>query len=204
MAAIDVTDVIERLEQAPVALQTAMLAPPDGVPNAGGFYAWWAKQGVLDALPERPHPLDRSLSLLYVGISPARASSGQKLRGRLLGNHINGNTGSSTFRFVLASLLMSSLDLHPYRTTTKVSLDEGDNSRLREWQFANLRLSWCERERPWEIEEAVIQAMQPPLNTAGNSSHPFFATVKANRAAFRAAALPRGKPGLRATPTEPN
>jgi hypothetical protein len=59
---------------------------------------------------------------------------------------------------------------------------------LREWQFTNLRLTWCERERPWEIEEAVIQAMQPSLNAAGNSSHPFFATVKASRAAFRAAA----------------
>src|SRR5438270_11576487 len=111
MAALDVSGVIERLEREPVGVQIALLPPPIGIPNAGGFYAWWAKQGVIENMPERPHPNDQSLSLLYVGISPARASSGQALRGRLLGNHINGNTGSSTFRFVLASLLMSSLDL---------------------------------------------------------------------------------------------
>jgi hypothetical protein len=188
MATEDIAGVIARLEQTPVPLQTAMLAPPEGVPSVGGFYAWWAKQGVIGNMTERPHPREPSLRLLYVGISPARASSSQALRGRLLSNHINGNTGSSTFRFVLASLLMSSLDLHPRRTTTKITLDEHDNARLREWQFTNLRLTWCERERPWEIEDAVIHSMLPPLNSAGNSAHPFFATVKASRAAFRAAA----------------
>jgi len=172
----------------PVTLQTSLLAPPKGAPGAGGFYAWWVTRGALYGVPECLHPRDSNLSLLYVGISPARLSSTQTIRRRLLGNHINGNTSSSTFRFVLASLLLNSLDLHPFRTATKVNLNAADNQRLRNWQMDNLRLTWCERERPWEIEEQVIAAMQPPLNSAGNHAHPFFATVKASRAAFRAAA----------------
>jgi hypothetical protein len=184
-----VKTVIERLQQAPVTLQTALLLPPDGVPNAGGFYAWWTKLGALDQVPDHPHPTDETLTLLYVGISPANASSRQTLRGRLLGNHINGNTGSSTFRFVLASLLLSHLDLHPLRTGSKITLSKAENVLLRDWQFDNLRLTWCEREQPWTIEHDVIQSMEPPLNSAGNSAHPFYTTVKASRAAFRAAAL---------------
>jgi hypothetical protein len=186
----DAAAVVKLLEQAPLALATAMLTPPQGVPNRGGFYAWWARRGALPDVPERSHKSDPAWLLLYVGISPASASSRQALRGRLLGNHINGNTGSSTFRFVLASLLMDELDLHPRQRSKKVILDASENTRLRDWQFAHLALTWCERERPWEIEHSVIKSMQPPLNSAGNRSHPFYETVRASRSAFRTAASP--------------
>lgn len=159
-----------------------------GAPAAEGFYAWWVKRGALPDVPEKPHRADPELQLLYVGISPVSASSAQNLRARVLDNHIGGNTGSSTFRFVLASLLLSKLKLRPRKTATKVVLDKKDNARLREWQAENLRLTWCERPAPWEIEGSVIGEMKPPLNAAGNSAHPFYATVKASRAAFRAAA----------------
>jgi hypothetical protein len=111
------------------------------------------------------------------------------IQSRVRDNHINGNTGSSTFRFVLASLLVSSLDLHPYPCGKDFVLSSSDNARLRHWRFKQLRLTWCERAQPCEIEQAVIQAMQPPLNTAGNAGHSLYATVRASRAAFRAAAL---------------
>lgn len=156
---------------------------------ADGFYAWWVKQGALTGVPGRPHPTEPELHLLYVGISPRDAASQQNLRARLLDNHIGGNTGSSTFRFVLASLLLSELDLHPRKKAKKVVLDREDNVRLREWQTENLRLTWCERHAPWEIEGQVIAEMKPPLNAAGNNAHPFYATVKGSRAAFRAAAI---------------
>jgi hypothetical protein len=188
MSKIDAAAVIKSLERMPVSVETAMLPPPQGVPNTGGFYAWWVRRGSLPTEPERPHPTDPSSLLLYVGISPARASSSQTIRGRVIGNHINGNTGSSTFRFVLASFLIHDLDLHPTRSGTKVVLSASENERLRAWQHEHLRLTWCGRERPWEIEQRVIEAMKPPLNAAGNSSHPFYSTVKTNRAAFRAAA----------------
>ena len=186
MEAKDIGAVIKRLKESPVSVEAAVLPPPQGLPSAGGFYAWWVKRGALADVPQNPHPADPSSLLLYVGISPARESSSQTVRGRVIGNHINGNTGSSTFQFVLASFLMSSLELHPRTKGTKIGLDDGDNQRLRDWQYDNLRLTWCERDQPWEVEHSVIEAMKPPLNSAGNSSHPFYATVKAKRAAFRA------------------
>lgn len=181
----------ERLEASTVALDAATRSKTaGGVPAVGGFYAWWVTGGALPGVPSTPHPSETGVDLLYVGISPASASSSQTIRGRLLGNHIGGNTSASTFRFVLAVLLMSKLNLQPRRTATKVVLDQDDNTRLREWQEANLRLTWCERSAPWEIEAEVIAAMKPPLNAAGNSAHPFYPTLKASRAAFRAAATP--------------
>jgi hypothetical protein len=80
--------------------------------------------------------------------------------------------------------LRQELTLTPRRSASKVVLDHDDNARLREWQLQNLRLTWCVRERPWEVEPGVIALMQPPLNSSGNRGHPFYA-----RAAFRAAAL---------------
>lgn len=84
---------------------------------------------------------------------------------------------------------MSELDLRPRKKTEKVVLNREDDARLREWQTENLRLTWCERPASWEIEGEVIGEMKPPLNAAGNSAHPFYATVKASRAAFRGAAV---------------
>ncbi len=37
-------------------------------------------------------------------------------------------------------------------------------------------------------EELVIEELGPPLNLAGNASHPFHAEMSARRRAFRAAA----------------
>jgi hypothetical protein len=108
------------------ALQTRALAIPKVLqsprllPAAPGFYGWWSRRGALEAIPHTPHPLDPDVSLLYVGISPARETSSQTIRSRVVGNHLTGNVGSSTFRFVLAALLLDTLDLHPYLRGKKV------------------------------------------------------------------------------------
>jgi len=183
--------VVASLEGSPATLDAAARSPDSaGVPAVGGFYAWWVVRGALAGVPGRPHPSEAGLDLLYVGISPGSASSSQSLRSRLLGNHIGGNTGSSTFRVTLASLLMAKLRLEPHKRQRKVVLGREDNTRLREWQEANLKLTWCERPNPWSIEGEVIAAMKPPLNAAGNSAHPFYTTLKESRADFRAAAVP--------------
>jgi hypothetical protein len=156
-------------------------------PDASGFYAWWA-DAVIPGVPLEPHPEDPSVGLLYVGIAPRDASSSQTVRGRVIGNHLQGNTGSSTFRFTLAALLLEELDLHPEKRKTKFVLTRHDNRRLSDWQRAHLRLTWCESDEPWLLENHVILAMRPSLNLAGNSGHPFYTTLKTARAAFRSAA----------------
>ena len=183
--------VARELAHDPVAVAAA-LGPEGagGVAGAPGFYAWWAAEGTIPGLPHHPHPERPELGLLYVGISPARPSSRGTIRSRIVGQHVGGNTSSSTFRFVLAALLFEELGLTPRRTRSKVVLDSEDNARLREWQLDHLGLSWCVRERPWEVEGEVIVLMQPPLNSAGNRAHAFYPRVSSARSAFRAAALP--------------
>lgn len=74
----------------------------------------------------------------YVGISPARETSRQTVRSRVIGNHLNGNVGSSTFRFVLASLLLNPLRLNPYLRGAKAVLSSDENRRLSAWQREHL------------------------------------------------------------------
>lgn len=148
------------------------------VPAAPGFYCWWSHRGAIAGLPHVPHPLDRRLSLLYVGISPARETSRQTVRSRVIGNHLNGNVGSSTFRFV-AALLIDALELDPYLRGTKVALSADDNARLSAWQREHLLLTSCARERPWAIEGEVIAQLEPPLDSAANARHAFYPVVRA-------------------------
>jgi hypothetical protein len=182
-------EVARALAANPVSVTAARAQPlAGGAPASPGFYAWWAAEGAIAGAPHHPHPARAELGLLYVGISPARDSSAGTIRSRVVGQHVGGNTSSSTFRFVLAALLLEELALTPRGTGSKVVLDYDDNARLRDWQLEQLSLTWCERERPWEVESEVIARMQPPLNSAGNRDHPFHARVASARAAFRAAA----------------
>jgi hypothetical protein len=185
----DVSTVVEALQR-PAAAVPEVLQSPELLPAAPGFYSWWSRRGALAAAPHIPHPLDDEVCLLYVGISPARDTSRQTVRARVIGNHLNGNVGSSTFRFVLAALLIDALELQPYLRGPKVALSAHDNARLSAWQREHLLLTSCARERPWEIEGEVIAQLGPPLNSAANAVHAFYPTVRAARAEFRRRARP--------------
>jgi hypothetical protein len=182
--AINAALVVETLLSAPIAV-AAVLEHRELVPRESGFYAWWSRRGAIDAVPHEPHPLHAALDLFYVGISPSRPTSKQNISKRVFGQHLGGNTGSSTFRFVLASLLQDELHLTPSTRGDMTVLGRDDNERLSDWQRHNLSLTCCVRLRPWEIEGEVIALMQPPLNCAENASHPFHPRVRDARAQFR-------------------
>jgi GIY-YIG catalytic domain len=179
-----VSTVVQELQRAPAAVPD-VLQSPRLLPAAPGFYSWWSRRGALAVVPHVPHPLHDDICLLYVGISPARETSRQTIRSRVIGNHLNGNVGSSTFRFVLAALLIDALELQPYLRGTKVALSAHDNARLSAWQREHLLLTSFAQEQPWEIESEVIAQFGPPLNSAANSAHAFHRTVRAARAQFR-------------------
>ena len=185
---LDAPAVANTLTTDPVALDAAM-APEEvgGLPAKPGFYAWWVENGTMSGVPHYPHPAQPTLGLLYVGISPTRESSGGRIRSRVINQHIRGNTSSSTFRFVLASLLIQELALKPRATAKKIVLDVNDNQRLRDWQLDHLRITWCIRDRPREVEDQVIALLEPPLNSSANRAHPFHERVATARTAFRAA-----------------
>lgn len=188
--------VVQRLYRVPVRPEDAKRSPlAGGLPEAAGFYAWWLVPGALPGVPSQVHPGDDThLDVLYVGIAPGYATSQQTMRSRVLNNHLGGNTGSSTFRFSLAALLLEAEGFQPTmkksKKTTKYVLSREDNRRLSNWQQVNLSLTWCEQPEPWkgELEKRVIAAMQPPMNLAENSSHPFHRTMSAARSRFREAA----------------
>jgi hypothetical protein len=185
---IDAHRVAERLGSQPLTLRDAVAADTaGGLPAKPGFYGWWIERDTIATVPHHPHPTQPELGLLYVGISPKRPGSSGLIRSRVIDQHVHGNVSSSTFRFVLASMLLDHLRLQPRAALKKIVLDRADNERLRQWQFDHLWVTWCERERPWEVEDAVIALMQPPLNSVANRAHPFHATLGSARAHFRAA-----------------
>ena len=177
-------DLINELVRRPVSVDKAMSTLSD----TAGIYAWWADRHSIPGVPPCPHPDDDSLHLFYVGIAPARPTSSATLRSRIVGNHLSGNTGASTFRFTLAALLMEDLRFTPQQTKTKVVLPREQNRRLSNWQKDHLHLTWAEVDQPWLVESEVIERLKPPLNLASNSAHPFHARVTSARARFRAAA----------------
>jgi hypothetical protein len=156
-----------------------------GLPPEPGFYGWWAARGHIPAIPCVPHPEGDRICLLYVGIAPRDANSEGRLRSRVLNQHIRGNTGSSTLRYALASLLLEGLALKPYKKGKKCLLPPDDNERLSAWMNGSLSLTWCARAEPWIYEAGVIEAMEPPLNLAENVGHPLYSLMKAARAGFR-------------------
>ncbi len=180
-----VAGIVKELQAPPVPVEEAKAE----LPHAEGFYAWWIREASMPSVPRAPHP-DEPWDLLYVGISPASATSSQTIRSRVRNNHIGGNTGSSTFRFSLASLLFEDKDWKPSRRKKKVVLEREDNTALSAWQAECMGLTWAEFERPWRdsVEEAVIAAMGPPMNLDGNYGHPFYTEMKDARDRFRAAA----------------
>ena len=161
---------------------------PGAIPRKPGFYAWWCTP---DALPSVPATADlrEALGLLYIGIAPRDASSSAELSSRLLGQHIGGNIGSSTFRLGLAALLWESQGWTPRISASgKPRLDRTDNLSLSRWQAGHLRLSYAVVTKPWRFESAVIQAMEPPMNRGHNADHTFYADMGAARALLRATA----------------
>ena len=131
-----VKEVVRALRRRAVAVPQVVQAP-EILPAGQGFYGWWSRRGALSGVPHVPHRLEEQVSLLYVGIGPARETSRRTIRDRVNGNHLNGNVGSTTLRFVLAALLLDALDLCPYMRGRKGALSATDNADSRPGSSSN-------------------------------------------------------------------
>ena len=189
MSASSIDEVITKLTSIPKPLDKA--TGSSGLPREPGVYAWWTVPGSIPDVPPCPHPTVPDLDLFYVGISPSSARSSQNLRKRVAGNHIKGNTGGSTFRLTLASLLFDTKGWQPVMTDRPL-LTPDDNLALTQWQYDHLRLTWAVQPEPWTIEREVIERLSPPLNLAG-SRHEFGTRVSASRRRFKEEAV-RARP----------
>jgi hypothetical protein len=155
---------------------------PCPVPEEHGIYGWHFRVPPADGLDAN--------RLLYVGIAPSRANSGQTLRSRLVRSHIKGNASGSTLRLTLGCLL--GLDLRRTGASGRATFGIEGEKRLSEWMADNARLCWVACPQPWVVETRAIAALDLPLNLSQNSEHPFHARLTALRAdaKARARALP--------------
>lgn len=157
-------------------------ARPCPVPTEHGIYGWHFRVPVAEGLDAG--------RLLYVGIAPSSADSGQTLRSRLVRSHIKGNASGSTLRLTLGCLL--GLDLRRTGATGRATFGTEGEKRLSEWMADNARLCWVACPEPWIVETQAIGSLDLPLNLSQNSGHPFHARLTALRAEAkaRARALP--------------
>jgi hypothetical protein len=128
-----------------------------------GLYSWWVDEpGAADLSLGLGLPIPAGL--IYAGQAGAtRRPSGRRstntLWGRISGMHLGGSAEFSTFRRSLAAILRGVL-----------GLDTEDDPRLSDWINAHLRVVTLEvpdADRLGEIESAVLDILDPPLNLRG-------------------------------------
>lgn len=165
--------------------------PADGFPrdraaaDHAGLYAWYASPAALDLLSA---PFDLQLpELIYAGQAGATSSKAgversATLHSRIGRNHLGGNLKSSTFRRTLGALLREPLGLTLDRPRV---LAPASNRVLTDWMRDNLELVIAphdDRSSLAEVEHAVLQALDPPLNLMGMARTPVRQTLKSLRA----------------------
>ena len=137
-----------------------------------GLYSWWADAEAQEMfLRVGRVPVEY---LIYVGQAGAtRWPSGKKstatLKSRIRSNHIRGNRSSSTFRWTITAILREPLDL---RLAEPGKLIPEDNRRVSGWIEKHLRVAivpWEDRDSLERVEQAVLDAIDPPLNLDGRS-----------------------------------
>jgi len=135
-----------------------------------GLYSWWADDGALDIL-STPFGV-RLPPLIYAGQAGATSTRSRRvalatLGSRICTNHLNGNVASSTFRKTLTAILFEPLGL---KLSGAQHLDKASNAAVSVWMRAHLRLVIAphpDRELLGEVEHAVLQRIDPPLNLMG-------------------------------------
>jgi hypothetical protein len=158
--------------------RSEILARPCPVPPKPGVYAWFFKE-----IPS-PVPVDgcvtwQGLTMLYVGISPSRlaistgSTAKQNLRTRIR-HHFRGNAYGSTLRLSLGCMLSESLGIRLQQVGKKRKHFADGERVLSQWMEKNAFVAWVVQEKPWELEEHLIDQLNLPLNLRGNENHHFY------------------------------
>jgi hypothetical protein len=164
-----------------------VLSRPSPVPSREGVYGWWFRR-LPPLLIARGCCRHQDLTLLYAGISPAspprngRPASRQTLLERIR-YHYSGNAEGSTLRKTLGCLLAGELGIELRRVGSgkRMTFVEGEH-RLSAWMAENAYVSWIACERPWELEDTLIAALDLPLNLMGNKHNQFHSVLTELRA----------------------
>ena len=145
---------------------------PCPVSAKAGVYAVYLKE-IPEKIPVKDCIKFGHLTLLYLGVSPARENSKQNLRTRIR-SHYSGNASGSTLRLTLGCLLSHDLGIELRRAGKSGRLNFVDGEKkLSEWISKNAFVAWHIIGRPWEYEEDLINKISVPLNLDHNKKHKF-------------------------------
>ena len=139
--------------------------------DSPGLYSWWADSTAIELFEQvvgRVH----ADSCIYVGQAgatkqPSGKTSRATLKSRILGNHIRGNVGSSTFRRTISSILFEPLNL---RLEKRNRLARDSNNRVSAWIKDHLRVAmvpYPDRDSLLNVEKDVMAKLDPPFNLDG-------------------------------------
>ena len=165
--------------------RSEVLSRPSPAPAEPGIYAWYFKN-----LPPTVTASDcvrfRGLTLLYVGISPARATtkgipSRRNIRNRLR-EHLRRNASSSTLRLSLGCLLSEKLGIELRRVggSKRLTFSTGE-ATLNGWLDDNAFVTWAVVTEPWKYEADIVSRVSLPLNLDHNDGHRFREKLSAVR-----------------------
>ena len=176
----------ELLQPAKVWSRAEVLGSNRPVPKAPGIYAWYF-QSIPPEVPTDGCVRYGPLILLYVAISPkaparnGRPPSKHTLADRIT-NHYRGNAKGSTLRLTLGCLLSDTLGIQLSRVGrgNRMTFAEGEHT-LSAWMGENAFVVWMTHDRPWDVEELLIQQLSLPLNLDQNKHHAFHQVLSAKR-----------------------
>ncbi len=133
-----------------------------------GLYAWWVDDaGAAD--------LSRGLGLtidagrIYAGLAgatwwPSGKTTDHTLGRRIGQMHLDGKVRMSTFRWTLAALLYEELEM---RVQAPMVIAPASEQALTEWMARHLNVAvhpYDDRDTLADLEEAVLELLDPPLN----------------------------------------
>jgi len=144
---------------------------PSLPPPVAGLYAWFFKE-TPEGVPVNDCVTKKSLTLLYVGISPdkiGKPNSRQNLRRRIT-THIQGNAEGSTLRRSLGVLLAetSGYPLRRVGSGKRMTFTHSWEQWLDDWMTKNAFVCCLEHHEPWEFEDELLGRLALPLNINGN------------------------------------
>ncbi len=146
-----------------------VLTAASPIPRAPGVYAWYFRE-IPPSVPTTGCIQHDGNTLLYIGIAPSapptngKAPSKQSLWHRVR-YHYRGNAEGSTLRLTLGCLLAKKLQIELRRVGSgkRMTLGPGE-TRISEWMAGNAFVTFHVCDRPWELEKALIESVDLPLN----------------------------------------
>ncbi len=145
--------------------------PADSIAaESAGLYSWWADEVAQELFRQAVEvPVGQFLYIGQAGAThwPSGRKSTATLNSRIRNNHMRGNLSSSTFRLTISALLCEPLKL---RLAEPGKLLREDNRLVSEWIRDHLRVTIVpleDRDSLEDVEQAVLDTLDPPLNLRG-------------------------------------